>query len=182
LSAPKGRNRGDAKFSASRCGVQLRCGGGGPGAEVFPAPETAKATLRAAFNAQGGAFSSGILPALADTGSQKGGKMKPLVSFLLFAFSFSAAAEHFDIEVIPTAAPTAQMNIMSCNPDPGQCKIVDQDGSSEPWDCRDSKTGTIRCYADVEYENGTKLRIWGGCYGSYSDCWWSGPGHVDACD
>lgn len=83
------------------------------------------------------------------------------------------------IESLPNSR---QNSLESCDPNPGSCRVVDQSGSIEPWECRNSTSGNIRCYADVEYGNGTRLRIWGGCYGSFSDCWSTGAGGVDACD
>lgn len=105
--------------------------------------------------------------------------MKPLLIFALISLPAlpSLAKEMIKIEALPSL--TAQ--IMSCDPNPGSCRVTDQSGSAEPWDCRDAQ-GVIRCYADVEYGNGTRLRVWGGCYSSYSDCWSMGSGAVKPCD
>ena len=58
---------------------------------------------------------------------------------------------------------------------------VDQDGSIEPFYCSQQGTSnSVRCYADVTREDGTKFRVWGNsCYATFSDCWWSGSGRVD---
>ncbi len=69
----------------------------------------------------------------------------------------------------------------SCDPNPGKCRIESQSSSIEPYECRNCP-GKQRCYADVVYENGTKLRVWGGCYESMSDCWGSGSGAVSPCN
>lgn len=64
-----------------------------------------------------------------------------------------------------------------------QCKVIDQSGTQDSWACRDSEAGRIRCYADIEIvEVGVKTRVWGGCAGSFSDCWWNGNSRVDACN
>ncbi|MBC86031.1 MAG: hypothetical protein CL677_02540 [Bdellovibrionaceae bacterium] len=63
-----------------------------------------------------------------------------------------------------------------------QCEVQDQSGSIEPWECRDSEH-SILCYADVEFENGIEMRIWGHqCWPSFSDCWTLGDGAIDPCD
>jgi hypothetical protein len=63
-----------------------------------------------------------------------------------------------------------------------QCRVVDQSGSIEPYACRNSTLGSVRCYADIELEGGAKTRLWGGCVSTFSDCWWNGSGRVDACE
>ena len=85
------------------------------------------------------------------------------VSALFFMFSASAFAD----------ADTQSFQ---------QCRVIDQSGTIEPYACRNSTLGSIRCYADIELEHGAKTRVWGGCVGTYSDCWWNGSGRVDACE
>lgn len=104
--------------------------------------------------------------------------MKIIATLALFSL-FTLHAQAISIKIEHLGNATAHE---SCDPNPGQCRVKDQSGSLEPWECRNSTTGNIRCYADVEYENGTRLRIWGGCYDSYSDCWGTGDGAVEACD
>jgi hypothetical protein len=104
--------------------------------------------------------------------------MKIFILGLILFSALQASAVSIKIEVLNS---NTEAGFMSCDPNPGQCKVVDQSGTIESWECRNS-TGKIRCYADVQYENGTKLRIWGGCYDSYGDCWGSGEGKVEACD
>ncbi|NUM89059.1 MAG: hypothetical protein HUU37_07640 [Bdellovibrionales bacterium] len=79
------------------------------------------------------------------------------------------------VEMLPAMAP------MNCDPNPGSCRVVDQSGTIESWECRNSE-GNIRCYADVEYQNGTRLRVWGGCVSSYGDCWSTGSSAVNPCN
>ena len=102
--------------------------------------------------------------------------MKLVTILVLFFYAEISLASSVKVEFLPS-----DMRLQSCDSDPGQCRIVDQSGTLEPYDCRNSD-GNIRCYADVEYDNGTRLRVWGGCYESFSDCWSTGPGAVDACD
>jgi hypothetical protein len=80
--------------------------------------------------------------------------------------------------VFVTSSAFAQQNT---NYNTMSCKIIDQDGSLDGWYCRNSP-GKIRCYADIEIDNGVKTRVWGGCGESYSDCWWNGSSRVDACE
>ena len=99
-----------------------------------------------------------------------------LLTIALFFFTFHANAESkIKIQVLPSVK-----TLENCDPNPGSCRVIDQSGSIEPWECRNSDRGNIRCYADVEYQNGTRLRLWGSCVGSYSDCWSSDS--VDPCD
>ena len=56
------------------------------------------------------------------------------------------------------------------------CDVVNQDGIKDYHFCRASG-GKYRCFADVQYQNGSQMRIWGsGCYERFSDCWWDLPG------
>ena len=98
-----------------------------------------------------------------------------LIATIFSVFQVQAASM-VKIQTLPSSRSAE-----SCDPNPGSCKVIDQSGSLEPWECRDSD-GKIRCYADVEYGNGTRLRIWGSCVSSYSDCWGSGAGNVDPCN
>jgi len=79
-----------------------------------------------------------------------------LLAIILSAYSFSAIAHE-------------------------SCKIKDQSGSAEAYWCWNHKQkNTIRCYADVQYNDGTEGKVWGKtCYRSYADCWWSGKGKVE---
>ena len=61
------------------------------------------------------------------------------------------------------------------------CRVIDQSGTLDSWACRNSPH-KIRCYADIELENGSRTTVYGGCYPSYSDCWSLGEGAVNACD
>lgn len=62
----------------------------------------------------------------------------------------------------------------------GVCKVKSQDGDMQAYWCnKNDQKATKRCYADVEYADGRKEKIWGQtCYDSYADCWWSGKGAV----
>jgi len=63
----------------------------------------------------------------------------------------------------------------------GACDVVNQDGIKDYHFCRASG-GKYRCFADVQYQNGSQLRVWGsGCYERFSDCWWNGAGAVNPC-
>lgn len=108
-----------------------------------------------------------------------------LLTLSLFHAPALARTQYSSLPMKLTAIPGLQAYQAraqdGCNPDPGRCTVKDQSGSMEAWECRDSE-GKIRCYADVEYENGTRMRVWGdGCYQTYSDCWSTGPGAVDPC-
>ena len=59
----------------------------------------------------------------------------------------------------------------------GTYAVVDLGGVIDLWACRNS-TGTMRCYADV-ITDGSSLRVYGGCWNSFSDCLWDGPGFVN---
>lgn len=104
------------------------------------------------------------------------------LALLAIISSPDAQAANVKIGAIPDLSAYAHSSNDGCDPNPGKCTLVDQSGSMEPWECRDSKTGNIRCYADVKYANGTNMRVWGGCFDSYSDCWWNGDGAVDPCE
>lgn len=60
------------------------------------------------------------------------------------------------------------------------CKLKDQSGTIDVGACH-SSPGSWRCYADVEV-NGNPFRVFGGCYGSLSDCFFSGAGAVKPCN
>jgi hypothetical protein len=61
------------------------------------------------------------------------------------------------------------------------CDVVNQDGIKDYHFCRASG-GKYRCFADVQYQNGSQMRVWGsGCYERFSDCWWNGGGAVNPC-
>ena len=71
---------------------------------------------------------------------------------------------------------------LNCDP-AGSCKVTNNSGSLDGWFCRNDDGGSIRCYAEVEFENGSTATIQGSaCYSSYSDCWSSGEGAFDPCD
>jgi hypothetical protein len=60
------------------------------------------------------------------------------------------------------------------------CKIKNQSGTLSIWCSSHHQKGSLRCYADVEYSDGTEGRVWGKtCYDSYADCWGSGIGGVE---
>lgn len=88
-----------------------------------------------------------------------------LISIAALSFMFSASA-------------FADVEVQSIQ----QCRVTDQSGTLDSWFCRNSQVGKIRCYADIELEHGAKTRVWGGCVGTYSDCWFNGSGRVDACE
>ena len=95
------------------------------------------------------------------------------------------AASYSDCWWNGSAAVQDPCNSIDVNPDPAPpsvagCTVNDQDGTLDSWACRDSD-GKIRCYADVN-ANGSSFRVYGGCFASYSDCWWNGAGAVNPCD
>lgn len=59
-----------------------------------------------------------------------------------------------------------------------RCRIQDQSGTFDGFWCLGSnQTGTIRCYADVVYDNGSTERIFGdACVDTHGDCWSRGSG------
>lgn len=61
------------------------------------------------------------------------------------------------------------------------CTIKQQDGEGDgAWCMNHNQSGTIRCYAQVEYANGDQKKIFGDtCYSSFGDCWSSGKGSVE---
>jgi hypothetical protein len=56
-----------------------------------------------------------------------------------------------------------------------QCRVVDQSGSIEPYACRNSTLGSVRCYADIELEGGRCVVFGGGVVSSFSVCGCIGP-------
>jgi len=98
-----------------------------------------------------------------------------LLSLLFFTFTVSSVmADGNHVANNMELSAYEQLNFMSDN----KCKIKDQSGTIDVF----CKGGSIRCYADVEFENGIEMTIKGGCFSSYADCWSSGPGAVNPCD
>jgi len=59
------------------------------------------------------------------------------------------------------------------------CSIEDQSGTIDVSFCS-GQSNSIRCYAEVEFENGSESKIMGGvCVDSFSDCWSSGEYRVE---
>jgi|SRR5579862_7394137 len=52
------------------------------------------------------------------------------------------------------------------------CKVKDQSGSLESsWCSNHHQEGSWRCYAEVEFPNGAKEKVWGNrCHSSFSPC------------
>jgi hypothetical protein len=106
--------------------------------------------------------------------------MKFLLAILGLAAS-SVWASDVKLQTLPSADIYHWQAASGCDPNPGRCRVKDQSGSIEAFECRNGP-GNWRCYADVEYDNGTRLRVWGGCYENLSDCFSTGNGAVDPCD
>ena len=61
------------------------------------------------------------------------------------------------------------------------CDVIDQDSTRDTGFCGESGP-PFRCFADVRYENGGEIRVWGQkCYSQFSDCWWNGSGSINPC-
>lgn len=82
--------------------------------------------------------------------------------------------------VVQDPCESIEVNPALVAPQQTGCKVKDQSGTMDSQACRDSED-KIRCYAEVEAD-GSSFKVYGGCFGSYSDCWSTGPGAVNPCD
>lgn len=60
-----------------------------------------------------------------------------------------------------------------------KCELENNSGTIDISFCKDNDNGRIRCYAEVEYEDGSESKIMGQrCVESFSDCWEGKPAAV----
>jgi len=71
---------------------------------------------------------------------------------------------------------TQQINSNQSYNSPVSCRVKNHSGTLDISFCRSSNNSNrIRCYAEIEYENGSEKKIMGSvCVRSYSDCWSKG--------
>lgn len=61
----------------------------------------------------------------------------------------------------------------------GFCRVINNSGSVDNRFCRNSRVGNIRCFIEVEYQDGRRDKLTGyQCVRSFSDCWRGRPGAI----